>query len=86
MRTGSNQKRSRTKLPTYYVVGDFNGDKREDFAMAIVKRKKSEWPFVLAIFNGATARAAKPTFSVDADLDHLEILSRSCFANSRSRV
>jgi hypothetical protein len=52
----------------YYVVGDFNGDKREDFAIALVKRKKSEWPFVFAIFNGPTARAAKPAFSVDADL------------------
>jgi hypothetical protein len=52
----------------YYVVGDFNGDKQEDFAVALVKKKKSQWPFVFAIFNGPAARAIKPTFSVDADL------------------
>lgn len=52
----------------YYVVGDFNGDRKEDFAIALVKRKKSRWPFVFAIFNGPVARATRPTFSVDADL------------------
>lgn len=52
----------------YYVVGDFNGDKKEDFAVAFVKKRRSQWPFVFAIFNGATARATKPTFTVDADL------------------
>src|SRR5688572_30826783 len=52
----------------YYVVGDFNGDRREDFAVALVRKRKSQWPFVFAIFNGPTARATKPTFTVDADL------------------
>lgn len=65
----------------YYVVGDFNGDWKEDFAVAFVKKKKSQWPFVFAIFNyhprraarvgtpdGPTVRATRPTFSVDADL------------------
>jgi hypothetical protein len=52
----------------YYAVGDFNGDRKEDFAVALVRKKRSEWPFVFAIFNGPVARATKPTFSVDADL------------------
>jgi hypothetical protein len=52
----------------YYVVGDFNGDRKEDFAVALVKKKRSEWPFVFAVFNGPVARGTKPTFSVDADL------------------
>jgi hypothetical protein len=52
----------------YYVVGDFNGDRKEDFAVALVKKKKSQWPFVLAIFNGPVARATKPTFTEDADI------------------
>jgi hypothetical protein len=52
----------------YYVVGDFNGDRKEDFAVALVRKRKSQWPFVFAIFNGPTARATKPTLTVDADL------------------
>jgi len=52
----------------YYVVGDFNGDRKEDFAVALVKKKKSSWPFVFAIFNGPATRATKPTYTVDADL------------------
>ena len=61
------KERGRNYQP-YYVVGDFNGDRKEDFAVALVKKKKSRWPFVFAIFNGPAARATKPTFSVDADL------------------
>jgi hypothetical protein len=52
----------------YYVVGDFNGDKQEDFALALVRKEKSRWPFVFVIYNGPAAQATKPTFSVDADL------------------
>jgi hypothetical protein len=59
--------RGRSYQP-YYVVGDFNGDRKEDFAVAFVKKRKSQWPFVFAIFNGPTVRANRPTFSVDADL------------------
>jgi hypothetical protein len=64
---GTRKDRGRNYQP-YYVVGDFNGDRKEDFAVAMVKKKKSQWPFVFAVFNGPTARATKPTFSVDADL------------------
>lgn len=52
----------------YYAVGDFNGDGREDFAVALVKKKRSEWPFLFAIFNGPSAKATKPSFIIDADL------------------
>jgi hypothetical protein len=65
--TATRADRGRNYQP-YYVVGDFNGDRKEDFAVAFVKKKKSQWPFVVAIFNGPTARATRPTFNVDADL------------------
>jgi len=64
---GTRQDRGQSYQP-YYAVGDFNGDRKEDFAIALVKKKKSEWPFVFAIFNGPFARSAKPTFTSDADL------------------
>jgi hypothetical protein len=54
----------------YYAVGDFNGDKKEDFAVALVRKKKSRWPFVFAIFNGPVAGATKPTFTEDADISN----------------
>ncbi len=52
----------------YYAVGDFNGDRKEDFAIALVKKKKGTWPFVFAIFNGPLARFTKPSFIADTDL------------------
>jgi hypothetical protein len=52
----------------YYVVGDFNGDRKEDFAVALIKKKKGQWPFVFAVFNGPLARATKPAFTEDADI------------------
>jgi hypothetical protein len=52
----------------YYAVGDFNGDGKEDFAVAFVKKKKSKWPFVFAIFNGPLTKGRKPSYATDADL------------------
>ena len=53
----------------YYAVGEFNGDGKEDFAVAFVKKRKSKWPFVFAIFNGPLTKGAKPSYSLDdADL------------------
>ena len=52
----------------YYAVGDFNGDGKEDFAVAFVKKKKSNWPFVFAIFNAPLTKGSKPSYSTDADL------------------
>jgi hypothetical protein len=54
----------------YYVVGDFNGDKQEDFAVALVRKQKSHWPFVFAIYNGPATGATKPTFTEDADISN----------------
>ena len=64
---GTRKDRGRNYQP-YYAVGDFNGDRKQDFAVVLVKKRKSGWPFVFAIFNGPVARATKPTFSVDTDL------------------
>jgi hypothetical protein len=52
----------------YYAVGDFNGDGKEDFAVAFVKTRKSKWPFTVAIFNGPFARNSVPAFTTDDDL------------------
>ena len=52
----------------YYAVGDFNGDGKEDFAVAFVKTRKSKWPFTVAIFNGPLARNSVPAFTTDDDL------------------
>ena len=59
--------RGRSYQP-YYVVGDFNGDRKEDFAVALVRKKRGEWPFVFAIFNGPFATVTKPNFTADTDL------------------
>jgi hypothetical protein len=61
------QDRGRNYQP-YYAVGDFNGDRKEDFAIALVRKKRSEWPFVFAIFNGPFDAAIKPNFTADTDL------------------
>ncbi len=52
----------------YYAVGDFNGDGKEDFAVAFVKMRKSKWPFTVAIFNGPIAGNSVPAFTTDDDL------------------
>ncbi len=53
----------------YRAVGDFNGDGNIDFAVVLIDKTKSEKAFVLAIFNGPFAAAAKPPAFVEADLD-----------------
>lgn len=52
----------------YYAVGDINGDGKGDFAVAFVRKRKSKWPFVLAIFNGLLNRESRPAFITDEDL------------------
>jgi hypothetical protein len=36
----------------YYVVGDFNKDVNDDFAVALIDKRKREWRYSIAIFNG----------------------------------
>lgn len=64
---GTRQDRGPNYHP-YYAAGDFNGDGKEDFAVVLVKKKTSQWPYVFAIFNGPVGQTARPTFSVDDDL------------------
>lgn len=52
----------------YYTVGDFNGDGKEDFAVALVKKRRSKWPFTVAIFNGPLKGNSVPAFTMDDDL------------------
>jgi hypothetical protein len=52
----------------YYAVGDFNGDGKEDFVVAFVKKRRSKWPFTVAIFNGPLKGNSVPAFTTDDDL------------------
>lgn len=54
----------------YYAVGDFNGDRKEDFAIALVNPGKSKEQFAIAIFNGPVGKNSVPAyFSEGWDLD-----------------
>ncbi len=44
----------------YYAVGDFNGDGQEDFAVALVNRRKHTANFAIAVFNGSKVRPVRP--------------------------
>src|SRR4051794_31943276 len=46
----------------YYVVGDFNGDRKEDFAVALVDPRKRKLRFAVAIFNGPVAGQSPPAY------------------------
>ncbi len=55
----------------YYVTGDFNGDGRQDFAVAAIEMEadaegRVEQKFVVAVFNGPFSRArVEPAFFKD---------------------
>src|SRR5688572_8685099 len=44
----------------YYAVGDFNHDKRADFAVVLVNKRKKKDKFAVAIFNGAIGKNTVP--------------------------
>jgi hypothetical protein len=44
----------------YYVMGDFNGDGNEDFAVVVISNKKSTKRFVLLVFNAPFDGSATP--------------------------
>lgn len=46
----------------YYVVGDFNGDRKQDFALALINDRKSKEPFAIAIFNGPVSKNSVPAY------------------------
>jgi hypothetical protein len=46
----------------YYAVADFNGDKRDDFAIALVNTQKRIAKFAIAIFNGPVRKESAPAF------------------------
>ena len=48
----------------YYVLGDFNRDGQQDFAVALIDRRKSARKFAIAIFNGPfnQRRTSSPSF------------------------
>lgn len=46
----------------YYVVGDFNGDRKEDFAVVLINPSKRKGRFAVAIFNGPITRQSVPAY------------------------
>ncbi len=66
LRSGDDSKH----LHPYYVVGDMNGDRKEDFAIVIYHpRKRADSRFSIAIFNGSgQGTGATPAYFV-ADVD-----------------
>lgn len=57
------KKRGKSFHP-YYIVQDFNGDHKEDFAVALIDESKYQTNFAVAIFNGPfnIKRSYTPTF------------------------
>ncbi len=46
----------------YYAVGDFNGDRKQDFAIALISNRKRKEPFAIAIFNGPVIKNSVPAY------------------------
>ena len=46
----------------YYAVGDFNGDRKQDFAIALISARKRKEPFAIAIFNGPVSKNSVPAY------------------------
>ena len=46
----------------YYHSSDFNGDKKEDFAIVLVNTQKRTAKFAIAVFNGPVRKDSKPAF------------------------
>ena len=46
----------------YYLVADFNGDKKDDFAIALVDTQKQARKFAIAVFNGPVGQESVPAF------------------------
>ncbi len=46
----------------YYAVGDFNGDRKQDFAIALIRDRKSTEAFAIAIFNGPVGKSSVPAY------------------------
>src|SRR5947207_4637196 len=55
------KERGRSYQP-YYAVGDFNGDGKEDFAVALINKRKRRWKFAVAVFNGPLETMRAPSF------------------------
>lgn len=46
----------------YYTVGDFNGDRTQDFAIVLVNSRKRKERFAVAIFNGPVGKDSVPAY------------------------
>jgi hypothetical protein len=56
------ERREKPDFHPYYVVGDFNQDGRQDFAVALIDKTKSKGKFTLVIFNKKPILGYTPAF------------------------
>ena len=56
------RRRQKRNYHPYYIAGDFNGDGSEDFAVALIDKRRRKGKFCIAIFNGPLTRAGRPAF------------------------
>lgn len=53
------------KYHPYYAFGDFNADRKEDFAVALVNTRKNKDRFAVAVFNGPFGVNRTPAYYAD---------------------
>ncbi len=68
----------------YYWVADFNGDKKDDFAIALVNTQKRTAKFAIAVFNGTVGKGSKPVFFREGlDFRRMAFTAAEDFQDSR---
>ena len=68
----------------YYRVEDFNGDKKDDFAIVLVNTQKRAAKFAIAVFNGPVGKDSGPAFFREGfDLRRMAFTAAEDFEDSR---
>ena len=68
----------------YYRVEDFNGDKKDDFAIVLVNTQKRAAKFAIAVFNGPVGKDSGPAFFREGfDFRRMAFTAAEDFEDSR---
>lgn len=68
----------------YYLVADFNGDKKDDFAIVLVNTQKRAAKFAIAVFNGPVGKDSGPAFFREGlDFRRMAFTASEDFEDSR---